>query len=219
MFAYQLITNHFPSLHLSDKVSLALQFMDDFEVQHLPVLAEEKYLGMVAKDDLLDLEETSTLDELDALVIRKSVKGSEHFFAALKLASVHTLSIVPVVNDVQELLGSIVGSALVKASATFLGTEEVGALIVLEMDKKSYSFGEIIRLVETNDAFITQLNTSVEAETGVLLVTIKVNKLEVSDIIATFQRYEYIIRYFIGEEDYENEVRFNYDHLMSYLKM
>ena len=219
MFAYQLITNHFPSLHLSDKVSLALQFMDDFEVQHLPVLAEEKYLGMVAKDDLLDLEETSTLDELDALVIRKSVKGSEHFFAALKLASVHTLSIVPVVNDVQELLGSIVGSALVKASATFLGTEEVGALIVLEMDKKSYSFGEIIRLVETNDAFITQLNTSVEAETGVLLVTIKVNKLEVSDIIATFQRYEYIIRYFIGEEDYENEIRFNYDHLMSYLKM
>ncbi len=117
------------------------------------------------------------------------------------------------------MLGSIIGGALIQASASFLGTEEVGALIVLEMDKKSYSFGEIIRLVETNDAFITQLNTSFEAETGLLLVTIKVNKLAISDIIATFQRYEYIIRYFIGEEDYENEIRFNYDHLMSYLKM
>jgi predicted transcriptional regulator len=219
MFAYQFITNHFPSLHLSDKVSLALQFMDDFEVQHLPVLAEEKFMGMVAKDDLLDLNESSNLEEVEALMIRKAVKGSEHFFAALKLASVHTLSVVPVVNEAQELLGSIIGGALIQASASFLGTEEVGALIVLEMDKKSYSFGEIIRLVETNDAFITQLNTSFEAETGLLLVTIKVNKLAISDIIATFQRYEYIIRYFIGEEDYENEIRFNYDHLMSYLKM
>ena len=87
------------------------------------------------------------------------------------------------------------------------------------MERKSYSFGEISRLVETNDAYITQLNTSSDAETGLLLVTLKVNKLEISDIIATFQRYEYSIRYFIGEEQYENELKYNYDHLMSYLKM
>jgi hypothetical protein len=43
--------------------------------------------------------------------------------------------------------------------------------------------------------------------------------VEVSDIIATFQRYEYSVRYFIGEEQYENELRYNYDHLMSYLKI
>ncbi|MBA2761211.1 MAG: CBS domain-containing protein, partial [Segetibacter sp.] len=84
---------------------------------------------------------------------------------------------------------------------------------------KSYSFGEISRLVETNDAYITQFNTTAETETGLLLVTIKINKLEVSDIISTFQRYEYTIRYFIGEEHYENELRYNYDNLMTYLKV
>ena len=43
--------------------------------------------------------------------------------------------------------------------------------------------------------------------------------MEISDIIATLQRYEYIIRYYFGEEDYENELKENYDLLMTYLKI
>lgn len=135
------------------------------------------------------------------------------------MASSNSISLVPVINETEELLGTIPASELIKAASRFVGVDEPGAIIVLEMERKNYSFGEISRLVETNDAYITQFNTTNEAETGLLLVTIKVNKLEVSDIIATFQRYEYSIRYFIGEEDYENELRYNYDHLMSYLKM
>ncbi len=219
MLANQLITNHYPSLHLYDKVSLALKFMDDFDVQHLPVVVDDKYLGLVSKDDLLDSDESSLVENLSQDLLPKAVKEGEHFFSALKLAMSHALSLVPVVSDNGELLGSIPESALINASAKFVGVEEPGAVIVLEMDKKRYSFGEISRLVETNDAYITQFNTTLEPETGLIIVTLKINKLEVSDIIATFQRYEYIIRYFIGEEDYENELKFNYDHLMSYLKM
>lgn len=219
MLAQQLITSHYPALNLYDKVSLALQFMDDFDVQHLPVVAEDKFFGLISKHDLLDASEESVLEELAHDFILKSVKGSEHFFSALKLASLLSISLVPVVSETGELLGSIPENQLIKAASKFLGTEEPGAVIVLEMERKNYSFGEISRLVETNDAYITQFNTTHEIETGLLLVTIKVNKLEVSDIIATFQRYEYSIRYFIGEEDYENEIRYNYDHLMSYLKM
>ncbi|MCY7423148.1 MAG: CBS domain-containing protein [Chitinophagaceae bacterium] len=219
MLAHQLINNNYPFLNLSDKVSLALKFMDDFDVQHLPVVADEKYVGLISKDDLLDVEEESSIEALEDDLVKKSVKGSEHFFSALKLSATMSISIVPVVSETGELLGAIPYSELVKGASSFLSTEEPGALIVLEMERKHYSFGEISRLIETNDAYITQLNTLNETETGLLIVTIKVNKLEVSAIIATFQRYEYSIRYFIGEEDYENELRFNYDHLMSYLKM
>jgi hypothetical protein len=94
-----------------------------------------------------------------------------------------------------------------------------GALIVLEIESTSYSFAEISRIVETNDAQITQLNTLVDAETGIMQVTIRVSKMEVSDIIATFQRYEYNVKYYFGEEIYENELRTNYDNLMNYLKI
>ena len=219
MLANQLITTHFPTVELFDKVSLALQLMDDFDIQHLPIIAEDKFLGLVSKDDLLDADESASLKVLEADFIRKAVKGGEHFLSALKIAATNGLSLVPVVNDAMEWIGGIPSADLLKASSSFTGAEEPGGVIVLDMERKHYSFGEISRLVETNDAYITQLNTSSEAETGLLLVTLKVNKLEISDIIATFQRYEYSIRYFIGEEQYENELKYNYDHLMSYLKM
>jgi hypothetical protein len=73
--------------------------------------------------------------------------------------------------------------------------------------------------VETNDAQVTQLNTYWDSTTGSFFVTIKINKFEISDIIATFQRYEYQIKYYFGEELYENELRSNYDHLMNYLSI
>jgi len=89
----------------------------------------------------------------------------------------------------------------------------------LEMDKRNFSFGEISRLVETNDAYITQLNTSNDAASGMLTVTIKINKVEISDIVSTLQRYEYSIKFYFGEELYENELKENYDLLMTYLKI
>ena len=64
MLAHQLVNKNYPSLTLTDKVSLALQFMDDFDVQHLPVVAEEKYIGLISKDDLLDSEEDGNIEPL-----------------------------------------------------------------------------------------------------------------------------------------------------------
>lgn len=219
MLANQLINTHYPTLNLYDKVSVALQLMDDFDIQHLPILSDEKFLGIVSKDDLLDTDETLLLQNIEGELIKTAIKGGEHFLSALKVAVANSLSLVPVVNDSLQWVGGITMQELLKCSSAFTGAEEPGALIVLEMERKDYSFGEISRLVETNNAYITQFNTSTETETGLLIVTIKLNKLEVSDIIATFQRYEYIVRYFIGEEQYQNEIRYNYDHLMSYLKI
>lgn len=220
MLVNQLITNHYPTVEPDDKVSLALQLMDDFDILHLPVVdGNNKYIGLVSKDDLLDVEETGVLQFLLQSLVTKSVKQSEHFLSALKLASTNSLSLVPVVNNEMEWVGAITCQELLKAATMYTGAEEPGAVIVLEMERKSYSFGEISRLVETNDAHITQFNSYSEADSGLLVVNIRLNKLEVSDIIATFQRYEYSIRYFIGEEHYENELRHNYDHLMSYLKV
>ena len=108
---------------------------------------------------------------------------------------------------------------LLKQASEFMNVKEPGGLIVLEMENNNYSFSEISRLVETNDAQINQLNTYTDPQTGMMQVTIKLNKTELSDIVATFQRYEYNVKYYFGEELYENELRNNYDNLMNYLKL
>ena len=219
MLATQLLNSGFPSVHLTDSASLALQLMDDYDVQHLPVVTDEKFVGLVSKLDLLDLSDEQELGSEDSLIHPYSIKGEEHFLTALKLAAEKEISLVPVINDQSELLGVISMTELLDRLSNFLGNNEPGGIIVLEINKRNFSFGEICRLVETNNALITQCNTFTEPETGLVIITLKVNKIEISAIVATFQRYEYIVRYYFGEEQYSNELKDNYNHLLAYLNV
>lgn len=219
MLTPQLIASHYPTVKLDDKVSLVLQLMDDYDVLHMPVTKDDKYIGLVSKDDLLDADTEVQLATIECHLIKASVKEDDHFLTAVKLCVDHNLSLIPIVNTETEVSAVLNNMDLLKAMAKFTGTEEPGGLIVLEMEKRNFSFSDLGRLVETNDAYITQLNTFVETDTNLILVTIKVNKFEISDIVSTFQRYEYNVRYYFGEELYRNELKENYDSLMHYLNI
>jgi acetoin utilization protein AcuB len=219
MLISQLIESDFPHLSLLDKVDFALHLMEDYDVLHLPVLAEGKFSGLVSKQDLLEAAETDSLTALQSKFIIASVLPDEHFLAALKIVSRFDISVIPAVNKNGEIQGLVTQKNLLHSLAVFLNVEDFGGVIVIEMDQRNFSFGELSRVIETNDANITQLNTHTETSTGLFIVTIKINKIEVSDIIATLQRYDYVIRYYFGEEEFENELRENYDLLMAYLKI
>jgi CBS domain-containing protein len=219
MLTSQLIVTNYPILSLSDKAGFALGLMEDYDIQHLPVVSEEKFRGLVSKDDLLDADDAAAMALLENQWVKASVQLHDHFLTALKQAATHDTSLVAVVNETGELQGVITRIELLHAASRFTGAEEPGGIIVMEMDKRNFSFGEMSRLVETNDAYITQINTYIDSTTGLLQVTVKVNRSEISDIIATFQRYDYTIRYYFGEENFQNELKENYDLLMTYLKM
>ena len=220
MLTRELQSQTLPYLHLYDKVYQALQLMNDNQVTHLPIVEGEKYIGLISEEDLLQAEnDNAELNTLQQSFANTSVKNDEHFLKAVQLAAENGLSVVPVVTDENDLVGTLVYSDLLKYSSEFMSLNEPGGLIVLEIESNQYSFNEISKLVETNDAQITQLNTSNDAETGLMQVTIRINKPEVSDIVATLQRYDYKIKYFFGEELYVNELRTNYDNLMNYLKI
>ena len=218
MLTRDLISNTSPYLHKSDTVYHALQLMNDYHVAHLPVVEDESYLGIISEEQLLQSDEETALNDLQITDGSTSVQANEHFLKAIQTAVVNKLSIVPVVEE-KQLLGIVTYNDLLRNASEFMSLNQPGALIVLEMDSRNYSFTEINRIVESNDAQITQLNTFTDPETGIVQITIRVNKLEVSDLLSTFQRYEYNVNYYFGEELYENELKTNYDNLMNYLKI
>ena len=57
MLTIELINNNIPRLQLKDSVSKALRLISDFRVTHLPVIKDEKFLGLISEDDLLDQDE------------------------------------------------------------------------------------------------------------------------------------------------------------------
>ena len=218
MLTRDLISNSIPYLHKEDKVHHALQLMNDYHVAHLPVVDNNNYLGIISEEQLLQSDDDNTLNQLSITDGSTSVQANDHFLKAIHTAVVNKLSVVPVVEE-KQLLGIVTYNDQLRNASDFMSLNEPGALIVLEMDSKNYSFTEINRIVESNDAQITQLNTFTDPETGLSQITIRVSKMEVSDIIGTFQRYEYNVKYYFGEELFENELRTNYDNLMNYLKI
>jgi acetoin utilization protein AcuB len=220
MLTRELQSQTLPGLHLHDKVHQALQLMNDNHVTHLPIVEDDKYVGIISEEDLLQAEnDNDQLKDLQQSFASVSVREDAHFLKAIQLAAENGISIVPVVNEDNELVATVAYNDLLKHASEFMSLNEPGGLIVLEMESNQYSFAEISKLVETNDAQITQLNSSNDQETGMMQVTIRINKPEVSDVVATFQRYEYNVKYFFGEELYVNELRSNYDNLMNYLKI
>lgn len=220
MLTRELLSQTLPYLRLQDKVFQALELMNENNVTHLPIVEGEKFIGLVSEGDLLQTDnDHSRLEDLQQSFSDVSVKGEDHFLRAVQLAAENALSVVPVLGEDSELIGTVAYNELLKFSSEFMSLSEPGGLIVLEMETNQYSFSEISKIAEANDSQITQLNTSNDAETGMMQVTIRINKPEVSDIVAAFQRYEYTVRYFFGEELYVNDLRSNYDNLMNYLKI
>jgi predicted transcriptional regulator len=217
MLAASITAQGFPLLHLEDKVSFALQCMEDFDVQELAVVKEDYFLGVVQKADLLDTDEAATILVLSDQLKKIMISDTAHFLTALDLFSKHELSILPVLNEQQECIGMIPQKSLNDALAKFLGVESPGAIIVLSVAPYQYSLAEMSRLVESNNAQIVQLNSYYDETNGSIIITLKINKDEAQSIIATFQRYDYELVQYFGKTPLHNDIEAHYHHLMNYL--
>jgi acetoin utilization protein AcuB len=220
MRAVNIISHSIPFLRLQDTARRALQLMTDFHVTHLPVVLEDKYQGLVEENDLMDVEdEDLPLDKLDIPWNRSAILEDDHFLSALRLWKEQHLSVIPVVKADQELLGVITSGELLLALDQYTGADQPGGIIIFTMEPRNFSLSEIGRLVESNDASVLHVATYKDPVSAQLIVSLKVNRNDIRDILATFQRYEYNIDAYFGDNLSEDDLRSNYAHLMNYLNI
>ncbi len=160
MLNKELISTSIPTLKLQDSAALAMDLMTEYSIKQLPVVEEEKYTGLVFEDDLLNIDDTTILETVSTHFSKVSVHGNMHFIDAVQTANDYHLSVVPVVEKENDFIGVILVPELLRQLGKITGASDPGGLIVLEMEQRNFSFAEISKLIETNDAQITQLNTS-----------------------------------------------------------
>ena len=219
MFNLALISVPAAPLSSEDSVGFALQIFEDLRLTHWPVVDEGIFKGLISEETLLDAEEQLLIKDLASEFLPYSVLADEYFMTAVRIVTERRLDLVAVISPDGEYHGIITKSELLQRMAAFSGIHTPGGLLVLEVSPHDYSPGEISRLIETNNAQLTQLNTAYDPATGLYHVIIRINKQEISDIIATFQRYDYRVLYFAGEEQYENELKRNFHHFLHFLEM
>ncbi|MFY0253308.1 CBS domain-containing protein [Chitinophaga sp. 30R24] len=219
MIARELISS-LPALHPSDTGSKALRLMNEYHLTQLPLVVDSKYLALIEEDDILDLENPEV--PLEGIATRSphpAVMEYAHLFEALKLFYDFRLSVLPVVTRENEYLGIITTDNLLAALARYNGVKEPGGIVAFDVEPRDYALSEIARIAESNDVTLLSVNTISNPTTGKLEVVLKTNRQELQGLIATFERFNYVIKYVFTEEEEEELLKKNYDLLMNYIGM
>ncbi len=220
MIAKNLISDGIMPLKTSDTGKTALSWMEEYKVSHLPIVNNQEFLGLISELDIYDLNNfDEPLGNHKLSLSNPYVYDYQHIYDVLKLVSEQNLSLVPVLNEKGNYLGSINLQSLVKHFARALSVDNPGGIIVLEMTYNSYSLTELSKIVEENDAKILSTFIMSHNDSTRLDVFLKLNTVEISPILKTLERYDYFVKASFGHEDDLDELRERYDSLMNYLNV
>ncbi len=220
MIAKHLITDGIMPLKTSDTGKTALSWMEEYKVSHLPIVNNQEFLGLISELDIYNLNNfDEPLGNHKLSLKHPYVFENQHIYDVLKLVNEQNLSLVPVLNGEENYLGSINLQNLIKYFALSLSVDNPGGIIVLEMTYNDYSLTELAKIVEENDAKILSTFLLNHENSTRLDVFLKINKVDISSILKTFERYNYFVKASFGEEDDNEDMRERYNSLMNYLNV
>ncbi len=220
MIAKHLITDGIMPLKTSDTGKTALSWMEEYKVSHLPIVNNQEFLGLISELDIYNLNNfDEPLGNHKLSLKHPYVFENQHIYDVLKLVNEQNLSLVPVLNGEGNYLGSINLQNLIKYFALSLSVDNPGGIVVLEMTYNDYSLTELAKIVEENDAKILSIFLLNHEDSTRLDVFLKINKVDISSILKTFERYNYFVKASFGEEDDNEDLRERYNSLMNYLNV
>ena len=221
MIAEELINHMLPPLKLTDEASKAVAWMEEFRCSQLPVIENEKFLGFISEDIILERNDlTVKINSFELVGQNCLVSSDSHFYEILKVAGDHKLQMVAVQNDLTQYAGVITVADIMASIAQTAAVQMPGGILVLSMDLVDYSLAEIARLVEENNAkLISSTMAEDPLDKGKIKLTIKINQDDLSRVAATLDRFGYRIigRYQTTHNTDPNKDRL--DMLMRYLNI
>jgi acetoin utilization protein AcuB len=220
MLLTELLLPGMPTVAPSDTFDVARSLIKKHHVQHIPLVENGQYLGLIQIQDLKhEPQAHPLLSSGNFEQFKPAVSIHAHPFEALRIIYLHDLSLIPIVYQAFDYAGVITKEALVQYLVDNMSIEISGGIIVLELDPRNYSLSEIARICENEQVVIINAMMKTNIETAKLEVTIKTNRSDISAVIQSLERHEYTVLNFYGDKQMENDIVDRYKLLMNYINM
>lgn len=220
MIASNFINLSIPVLKNTDTVATGLDHFEHSKLHWLPVVKEKGFEGMVSEEMLFDADESAKINSILLQKADDHIEETQHFFDAIKILHQSNTDIVAVLNKEEEYVGSISAPDLLNYYANIGFIDSPGGILVLSTPQHSYSLSEISRIVETNDMKVLALHVSnVNPETYDIEITLKLNKTDLTRVIASFERFNYTIVNQFHESSISHHDADRLEMLMKYLSI
>lgn len=195
-------------LATADTVAEALIHLAESHVGHLPVLDPEGHLDSVVSETALRAHPNPDAP-LGALVAGEpiSIGLDTHVFDAAHLLRQHALGVLPVVAEDGAYAGLVVRQDVFGQLAHMLATEEPGAIVVLDADRRDFSLGQVAQLVEQNGVRILSVSTEDDPGAGRVRVTLKLNVADTARVRHLMAHYDYRVVAVFDEAENDLEER------------
>lgn len=151
--------------------------------------------------------------------IKPQIHQTQHAFDALKIMSGLHLTLIPVLDEKEHYLGNVTQKSVLDRLAGLSAVMELGGIIELEINKNDYSLTQIANIVEGNDAKILSSYVSSLPDTNKILVTLKINREDLSRILQTFYRYNYEVKASYHQAEYEDDLKNRFNEFIKYLNV
>src|SRR5688572_29907062 len=193
MIAEDLINHMLPPLKGSDDAHKAIVWMEEFRCAYMPVVDEEKLLGFISEEIILETNDIEKqVKDFDLVGQNCYVHLDTHFYDILKIAANNKLQMVAVLNQDQTYCGVITIQDTLTSFAQTAAVQLPGGILVLSMNHTDYSLAEISRLIEENHAKILSSIVKEDPLDPVKLrLTLKINQQDLSRVVATLERFNY----------------------------
>jgi acetoin utilization protein AcuB len=219
MIPSQLIRDIITPVMTSFSGNQVLSALDETRIQHLPIVNNHDYLGLICETDLFNNNIDEPIGTYKLSIPNISVKRDNHIYDAVRLICEHKLTLVPVTDNNNVYLGYIDLQSIVEHFGNEMSVNNPGAIIEIEVNQHDYSISEIASIIESNDVKILHLGVTTFADSTRVLITVKLDKIDISAVIQALNRYEYTISASYGEDEMRDYLKDRYDSLMNYLNI
>lgn len=214
----EIISSYYAEVSLTDTVQEVLERINELHFRQLPIVENDDFLGLIQEEDLLSAES----DELTIQDIKRTspfvyIYDYQHIYDALQVMAVYSYDIVAVVDKEHKYLGIVPQKTILETINNTLVTSESGATIVLEMDNKDYTLSQVSHIIESENARILSVTSRQLPDADRIEMTIKVNKNNISAIVASLWRFDYVVKATFNDGSDDSDIQNRYNLLMNYL--
>ncbi|SEU08434.1 CBS domain-containing protein [Draconibacterium orientale] len=195
--------------------------MDVYRVSHIPVVDEAKYLGLVSDKLIYDLnlveaQLSTAIDKLNTT----HAHSDQHIFELAIVMYKLKISVLPVLDEDHYYLGAITLYDLARRFASLFSLQEVGGVLVIEMNVSDYSVAQISQIVESNDVKILSFFIDRKPGSNVLDVILKLDSDELSGVVQALMRYDYKVKAIYQDRSMLNDLyQDRFDQFMKFMNI
>ena len=218
MKAFELISSTIQPIPPDEDGERALELMNIFRVNHLAIVKNNFYLGVVSDKEIMNWNsKTEFIEEHLPNLASPHVLYNQHLFDIIEVLEKNNLSVVPVLDKDKQFQGVITSRKLLYTIANSAAIQSVGGVIVLQMNNNDYSMTEIANIIENNNTKILSSYVISKKDSTEMELTIKLNKSDINDVIRDLERYDYNVKASFKENDPNTDFLERYEQLMRYL--